>query len=58
MGPSGPFFMKKILFLLLLLTSCTKPKTCTVLQVITIKEVRIDSTYVQREYLVELECYD
>ena len=31
---------------------------CTVKNVITIKEVRIDSTYIQREYLIELECYD
>ena len=37
---------------------CVKEKTCTVTNVITVKEVRIDSTYVQREYLVELECYD
>lgn len=37
---------------------CVKEKTCTVTNVITVNEVRIDSTYVQREYLVELECYD
>jgi hypothetical protein len=37
---------------------CVKEKTCTVMSVTTINETRIDSTYVQREYLVELECYD
>lgn len=38
---------------------CVKEKLpCTVTNVMTIKEVRIDSTYLQREYLIELECYD
>lgn len=37
---------------------CVKEKNCTVTKVITVQEVRIDSTYVQREYIVELECYD
>ena len=37
---------------------CVKEKTCTVMSVTTINETRIDSTYLQREYLVELECYD
>ena len=50
-----------ILFLLIglgmLAASCTKPKTCTVPQVLTVKEARIDSTFVQREYIVVLECY-
>jgi hypothetical protein len=40
----------------LLLLSCTKQKNCTVTRVITINEVRIDSTYVEREYIVQLEC--
>lgn len=50
--------MKKLLILGLLLVGCTKQKTCTVTNIITVKEVRIDSTYIQREYLIELECYD
>lgn len=46
-----------VAFLLsLLFLSCTKESNCTVTKVITINEVRIDSTYVQREYLVQLEC--
>jgi len=45
-----------ITLFLLLFTSCTKEPNCTVTRVITINEVRIDSTYVQREYIVELEC--
>ena len=35
---------------------CTKESNCSVTRVITINEVRIDSTYVQREYIVQLEC--
>ena len=51
--------MKKLL-VFLLIVGCTKQKTCTVTNWgITVQEVRIDSTYVQREYLVRnLECYD
>ena len=37
---------------------CVKEKNCVVKSVTTINETRIDSTYVQREYLIELECYD
>ena len=43
---------------LFLLYGCVKEKTCTVGNITTINETRIDSTYVQREYLIELECYD
>jgi len=49
--------MKKLLVLGLLLIGCTKPKDCQVTNVITVNEVLIDSTYVQREYMVILECY-
>ena len=37
---------------------CVKEKTCTVKSVTTVNEIRIDSTYVERQYIVELECYD
>ena len=37
---------------------CVKEKTCNVTKVITVQEVRIDSIYVQRQYIVELECYE
>lgn len=49
--------MKKLFLLSLLLVGCTKPKDCQVTNVMTVKEVQIDSTYVQREYIVVLECY-
>ena len=49
--------MKKLLLLGLLLVSCDKPSNCIVSEVRTIKEIRIDSTFVQREYLIILECY-
>ena len=49
--------MKKIFLLGLLLIGCTKPKDCQVTEVMTVKEVRIDSTYLKREYIVILECY-
>ena len=46
-----------VTFLLsLFFLSCTKEPNSTVTRVITINEVRIDSTYVQREYIVQLEC--
>jgi hypothetical protein len=46
-----------VTFLLsLIFFSCTKEPNCTVTRVITINEVRIDSTYVEREYIVQLEC--
>lgn len=49
--------MNKLLALGLLFLSCTKPKDCQVTNVMTVNEVRIDSTHVQREYIVILECY-
>ena len=46
-----------VAFLLsLLFIRCTKEPNCTVTRVITINEVRVDSTYVEREYIVVLEC--
>lgn len=44
-----------LLFLLFL--NCTKEKNCTVTKVLEINETRIDSIYVQKEYMVILECY-
>lgn len=49
--------MRKLILLGLLVLSCTKPKDCQVTKVMTVKEVRIDSTSVQREYIVIMECY-
>lgn len=43
--------------LLLLFLNCTKEKNCTVTKVLEINETRIDSIYVQKEYVVTLECY-
>ena len=40
----------------LVFLSCTKQKDYTVTNIITVKESRIDSTYIEREYLIELEC--
>lgn len=53
--------MKRVLGLMLLPiafgVACTKEKNCVVKSVTTIKEIRIDSTYVERQYIVELECF-
>ena len=38
--------------------SCVKEKNCVVKSVTTVNEIIIDSTYVERQYIVELECYD
>ena len=46
-----------VIFLLsLFFLSCTKEPNCTVTRVMTVNEVKIDSTYVEREYIVVLEC--
>ena len=37
--------------------ACVKEKNCVVKSVTTVNEVRIDSTNVERQYLVELECF-
>jgi len=46
-----------MLLLIVLSVACTKEKNCVVKSVTTIKEIRIDSTYVERQYIVELECF-
>jgi hypothetical protein len=38
--------------------ACVKEKNCVVKSVTTVNEIIIDSTYVERQYIVELECYD
>lgn len=43
--------------LCLLFLNCTKEKNCTVTKVLETNTVRIDSTYVEKEYIVILECY-
>ena len=37
--------------------ACVKEKNCVVESVTTINEIRIDSTSVKRQYIVELECF-
>ena len=37
--------------------ACVKEKNCVVKSVTTINEIRIDSTYVERQYIVELDCF-
>ena len=49
--------MIKFLPIALLLFACVKESNCTVTEVMTVSEIRVDSTYVQREYIVQLECY-
>lgn len=49
--------MIKLLPIVLLFLACVKESTCNVTRVLTVSEVRIDSTFVQREYIIELECY-
>lgn len=37
--------------------ACTKEKNCVVKSVTTVNEIKIDSTHVERQYIVELECF-
>lgn len=51
-------FMKYILLLLFILFNlgCVKKETCIVKSITTINEYRLDSIFVNREYLVQLDC--
>ena len=37
--------------------ACVKENKCVVKSVTTVNEIIIDSTYVERQYIVELECF-
>ena len=50
--------MIRLLSIITLFLACTKDMPCKVTDIRTIREYKIDSTYVEREYLITLECDD